>query len=79
MKKMESLLHQFNLFTEYLKNKDCDSLSELGKYTSIVVIDEAHHAVSSNKSYTQVLKVLGFNFKNSTKKGVDINEIIHVF
>ena len=56
------------------ENKDCDSLSELGKYTSIVVIDEAHHAVSSNKSYTQVLKVLGFNFKNSTKKGVDINE-----
>ncbi len=56
------------------KNEDQGSLPELGEYTSIVIIDEAHHAAPSNKSYNQVLKSLGFNFKNSLKKGIDIHE-----
>ena len=44
------------------QNDDQGSLNEVGQYASIVVIDEAHHAVPSNKSYTQVLRALGFNF-----------------
>lgn len=56
------------------KNEDQGSLPELGKNTSIVIIDEAHHAVPSNKSYNKVLKALGFNFRNSSKTGVDIHE-----
>ena len=56
------------------QNDDKGSLPELAKYTSIVIIDEAHHAVSSNKSYTSVLHALGFRFRNVMKKGVDINE-----
>ena len=56
------------------QNEDLGSLPELGKNTSIVIIDEAHHAVPSNKSYNKVLKSLGFNFRNSLKKGVDIHE-----
>ncbi len=56
------------------KNEDQGSLPELGKNTSIVIIDEAHHAVPSNKSYNKVLNALGFNFKNSMKTGVDIHE-----
>ena len=56
------------------KNEDQGSLPELGKNTSIVIIDEAHHAAPSNKSYNKVLNALGFNFRNSLKKGVDIHE-----
>lgn len=56
------------------QNEDQGSLHELGKYTSIVIIDEAHHAVPSNKSYNQVLRSLGFDFRNSQRKGVDIHE-----
>ena len=56
------------------KNDDQGSLPELGKNTSIVIIDEAHHAVPSNKSYNKVLNALGFNFRNSLRKGVDIHE-----
>ena len=54
--------------------EDQGSLPELGQYTSIVIIDEAHHAVPSNKSYNQVLRSLGFDFKNSIRKGVDIHK-----
>lgn len=56
------------------KNSDQGSLPELGKYVSIVIIDEAHHAIPSNRSYSDVLRALGFQFKNVIKKGVDINE-----
>ena len=56
------------------KNVDQGSLSELGKYLSIVIIDEAHHAVPTNKSYNRVLNSLGFIFRNSMKKGVDIHK-----
>ncbi|MCH7646993.1 MAG: DEAD/DEAH box helicase family protein [Thaumarchaeota archaeon] len=56
------------------ESHDQGSLPELGKYTSIVIIDEAHHAVSSNKSYTKVLHALGFDFKNVQKQGVDIHK-----
>jgi len=56
------------------KNEDQGELPKLGKNTSIVIIDEAHHAVPSNKSYNKVLNALGFNFRNSMKKGVDIHE-----
>ena len=56
------------------KNDDQGSLPELGKHTSIVIIDEAHHAIPSNISYTQVLRALGFDFRNVMKKGVDISE-----
>jgi superfamily II DNA or RNA helicase len=56
------------------KNEDQGSLPELGKNTSIVIIDEAHHAVPTNKSYNKVLNALGFNFRNSMKKGVDIHK-----
>lgn len=56
------------------QNDDKGSLSELGKYTSMVVIDEAHHAIPSNKSYSSVLRALGFEFKNVRKQGADINK-----
>ena len=46
---------------------DEGSLPELGKLTSIVIIDEAHHASPKNKSYNGVLKSLGFEFKKSEK------------
>ncbi len=50
------------------------SLPELGKYTSMVIIDEAHHAIPTNISYTQVLRSLGFNFRNVRKKDTDISK-----
>lgn len=56
------------------QNEDRGSLPELSKYLSIVIIDEAHHAVSSNKSYSDVLHALGFEFRNVLKKDADINE-----
>ena len=56
------------------QNKDQGLLPELGKFLSIVIIDEAHHAVPTNKSYNNVLNTLGFNFKNSRKIGVDIHQ-----
>lgn len=55
-------------------NDDKGSLPELGRHTSIVIIDEAHHAIPSNKSYTNVLRALGFDFRNVTKKDVDIHK-----
>ena len=51
------------------KNDDRGSLPQLGEYTSLVVIDEAHHASSSNKSYNAVLRELGFNFSRAAKGG----------
>ncbi len=56
------------------QNDDKGSLPELGKYASMAVIDEAHHVISSNKSYSNVFCELGFEFKNVLKKGVDINK-----
>lgn len=55
------------------QNTSSNSLGDLGKYTSIVIIDEAHHAHPSSQSYTRVLRVLGFDFKN-IRKGIDINK-----
>ena len=54
--------------------EDRGSLPELGKYTSIVVVDEAHHAIPSNTSYNAVLQSLGFDFSNVKKAGMDINK-----
>ncbi len=54
------------------KNSDNGSLPELGKYTAMVIIDEAHHAVPSNISYNRVLEALGFNFRR--RAGMDISE-----
>ena len=45
------------------KNLDKGSLSKLGKFTAMVIIDEAHHAIPSNKSYNNVLSALGFEFR----------------
>lgn len=56
------------------QQEDKGSLPELAKYTSIVIIDEAHHAIPSNISYTKVLHALGFEFSNVRMKGVDINK-----
>ena len=50
------------------QNVDQGLLPELGKYTSIVIIDEAHHAIPSNASYSSVLHALNFRFKNVSKK-----------
>jgi len=49
------------------QQEDEGSLPELGKLTSIVVIDEAHHASPKNKSYNAVLRSLGFSFKRPYK------------
>jgi superfamily II DNA or RNA helicase len=46
---------------------DEGSLPELGKLSSIVIIDEAHHASPKNKSYNAVLRSLGFQFKKKEK------------
>ena len=56
------------------KNVDQGLLPELGESLSIVIIDEAHHAVPTNKSYNKVLNAIGFDFRNSMKKGIDIHE-----
>ena len=54
------------------QNADKGNLPELGRYTSAVIIDEAHHAVPSNKSYGAVLRALGFNFRGiRSGKGVN--------
>ena len=49
------------------QNEDQGHLPELGSHTSVVIIDEAHHAVPSNKSYTAVLRALGFTFRGASK------------
>lgn len=56
------------------KQDDKGSLDQLAEYLSMVIIDEAHHAVPSNKSYTTVLRTLGFEFRNVSKKDVDIHK-----
>ena len=49
------------------KNEDEGHLPELGKHTSVVIIDEAHHAIPSNKSYNSVLRALGFSFVKASR------------
>ena len=61
-------IQSLNKISQMENNGD---LPELGKYTSIVIIDEAHHAIPSNTSYNDVLKALGFKFK--TTKDEDIH------
>ena len=57
------------------QNDDQGNLPELGKHTSVVIIDEAHHAVPSNKSYNAVLRALGFKFRGLTAyKGASKNK-----
>ena len=55
------------------KHEDGGHLPELGRHTSVVIIDEAHHAVPSNKSYNSVLRALGFSFIKASR-GKDVSK-----
>jgi len=49
-------------------------LERLGRITSCIIVDEAHHAIAA--SYSQVLRKMGFNWENRKKEVSELGIIL---